>query len=155
MMNPAFFFYFFQSIYTLCLIVLVILWLQSGIDKITDYKGNFEWLNGHFSKSALKGMVKPLLITLTFFELSAGIASIAAIVDVWLIHSWYPPFIACFLSMLSFTCLFFGQRMAKDYGSAASIVGYIVFTIFTTFFTIALYFYVTSLHKLPIPVRLF
>jgi len=127
--------YFVLSIYTLCMIVLVILWLQSGLDKITDYKGNFDWLNGHFAKSSLKGMVKPLLITLTFFELTAGVTALLAIVDVWLLKLWYFPFIACISSMLAFTCLFFGQRMAKDYGSAASIMSYIVYTLILTGFT--------------------
>ena len=32
---------------------LAILFLQSGIDKIVDRRGNFEWLKGHFAKSPL------------------------------------------------------------------------------------------------------
>lgn len=127
--------YFVLSFYTLCIIVLVVLWLQSGLDKITDFRGNLEWLNGHFLKSPLKGNVKFLLITLTFFELSAGILSLIAIIDVWILKLWYFPFLACIASMLSFTCLFFGQRMAKDYGSAASIVGYMVYILFVLLFT--------------------
>jgi len=124
------------------MIVLVVLWLQSGLDKITDYKGNFEWLSGHFAKSKLKGMVKFLLITLTIFELSTGVASLLAIVDVWFLKLWYFPFAACFLSMLSFTCLFFGQRMAKDYGSAASLMVYMIYIFLITMFTVALFFIV-------------
>ncbi len=139
--------YFLLSLYSLCMIVLVILFLQSGLDKVTDYKGNFEWLNGHFSKSPLKGMVKFLLITLTFFEISAGLAAVGAIIDIWFIQSWYMPFIACFLSMLSFVCLFFGQRMAKDYGSAASIAGYMAYNVLLIFFTIGLYFFMTNSFK--------
>ncbi|MEY4511892.1 MAG: hypothetical protein RLZZ450_4014 [Pseudomonadota bacterium] len=29
--------------------LLAILFLQSGIDKVVDRKGNVEWLTGHFS----------------------------------------------------------------------------------------------------------
>jgi len=36
---------------------LAILFLQSGIDKIVDRRGNLEWLKGHFAKSALAGVV--------------------------------------------------------------------------------------------------
>jgi hypothetical protein len=56
--------------------------------------------------------------------------------------------------MLALICLFFGQRLAKDYGSAASLVGYMVYTMFLSLFTIALYFYVTSLDKLHISTQL-
>lgn len=136
------------------MIVLVILWLQAGIDKIKDYKGNLNWLKDYFSKSPLRGMVKNLLIVLTIVELSAGAMSLVAIVDIWFIRSWYPLFLACFLSMLALICLFFGQRLAKDYGSAASLVGYMVYTMFLSLFTLALYFYVTSLDKLHISTQL-
>ena len=40
---------------------LAILFLQSGIDKVVDRRGNLEWLKGHFAKSPLAGMV-PLLV---------------------------------------------------------------------------------------------
>ena len=36
---------------------LAILFLQSGIDKVVDRRGNLEWLKGHFAKSPLAGMV--------------------------------------------------------------------------------------------------
>jgi hypothetical protein len=136
--------YFFLALYSLCMIVLVILWLQSGFDKISDYSGNYEWLKGHFAKSPLKGMVKFLLIVLCFFELSAGFAALGALVEIWFVNSWYLPFITCFLSMLSFTCLFFGQRMAKDYGSAASIAGYMAFTLLLILFTVGMTMYMNK-----------
>ena len=36
---------------------LAILFLQSGIDKVVDRRGNLEWLEGHFAKSPLAGIV--------------------------------------------------------------------------------------------------
>src|SRR5436309_14100406 len=51
---------------------LAILFLQSGIDKIVDRRGNFEWLKGHFAKSPLAGIVPALLICFTILELTAG-----------------------------------------------------------------------------------
>src|SRR5213596_2628160 len=51
---------------------LAILFLQSGIDKVVDRRGNLEWLKGHFAKSPLAGMV-PLLVTIiTILEIAAG-----------------------------------------------------------------------------------
>ena len=42
-----------------------ILFIQSGLDKVLDWKGNLEWLTGHFSKSILAGMVPIMLATIT------------------------------------------------------------------------------------------
>jgi hypothetical protein len=38
---------------------LAILFLQSGIDKIVDRRGNFEWLKAHFAKTPLTGIASP------------------------------------------------------------------------------------------------
>src|SRR5207249_12227303 len=54
---------------------LAILFLQSGIDKIVDRRGNFEWLKGHFAKSPLAGIVPALLISITILEIAAGALS--------------------------------------------------------------------------------
>src|SRR4029079_15399345 len=52
-----------------------ILFLQSGIDKVIDRRGNLEWLTGHFAKSPLAGIVPLLLGVITVLELSAGLLS--------------------------------------------------------------------------------
>src|SRR5436309_13436044 len=54
---------------------LAILFLQSGIDKVVDRRGNLEWLKGHFAKSPLAGIVPALLSVITILELAAGILS--------------------------------------------------------------------------------
>ena len=54
---------------------LAILFLQSGIDKVVDHRGNFEWLKGHFAKSPLAGIVPALLICITILEVAAGVLS--------------------------------------------------------------------------------
>src|SRR3954462_12981695 len=54
---------------------LAILFLQSGIDKVVDRKGNLDWLKGHFAKSPLAGMVPLMVSVITILELAAGILS--------------------------------------------------------------------------------
>jgi uncharacterized membrane protein YphA (DoxX/SURF4 family) len=51
---------------------LAILFLQSGIDKMVDQRGNLQWLAGHFAKSPLARFVPALLLILTVLEISAG-----------------------------------------------------------------------------------
>jgi len=54
---------------------LAILFLQSGIDKIVDRRGNLEWLKGHFAKSPLAGIVPAMVTTITILEIAAGALS--------------------------------------------------------------------------------
>jgi diacylglycerol kinase len=103
---------------------LAILFLQSGIDKVVDRRGNFEYLQGHFAKSPLSGMA-PLLVTLiTVLEVSAGILSAIGCVLIVVTHDPTVAFYGAIISALSILGLFFGQRMAKDYAGAAILVPY-------------------------------
>jgi len=57
----------------LVLLFLIITFLQSGIDKLTDWKGNVDFITGHFKNSPLQKMVPLLLLTILIFEIVAGI----------------------------------------------------------------------------------
>ena len=103
---------------------LAILFLQSGIDKIVDRGGNFEWLKGHFAKSPLTGIVPALLISITILEVAAGALSAAGCVFVILSHDSTVAFYGAAISAVAVLALFFGQRMAKEYAGAAVLVPY-------------------------------
>jgi hypothetical protein len=104
--------------------MVAILFLQSGLDKALNWKGNLDWLTGHFAKSPLKGTVPLLLPVITAVELSAGSCTAIGAVQVALhgdvtLGAW-----GCALGALAITLLFLGQRVAKDYAGAASLVPY-------------------------------
>ncbi|HEY2046924.1 MAG TPA: hypothetical protein VGG93_10125 [Candidatus Udaeobacter sp.] len=103
---------------------LAILFLQSGIDKILDRRGNFEWLKGHFAKSPLAGIVPLLLISITILEVVAGALSAVGCVFVILSHDSTVAFYGAAISAVAVLALFFGQRMAKEYAGAAVLVPY-------------------------------
>ena len=103
---------------------LAILFLQSGIDKILDRRGNFEWLKGHFEKTPLARIVPLLLISITILELAAGVLSAVGCVLVILARDSTVAFCGAALSGVAVLALFFGQRMAKDYAGAAVLVPY-------------------------------
>jgi diacylglycerol kinase len=108
---------------------LAILFLQSGIDKVVDRRGNLEFLQGHFAKSPLSGMV-PLLVTLiTILEVSAGVVSAIGCVLIVVTHNPTVAFYGAVISAFSILGLFFGQRMAKDYAGAAVLVPYFLLTL--------------------------
>jgi hypothetical protein len=101
-----------------------ILFIQSGLDKVFDWKSNLAWLSGHFSKTFLAGMVPVLLATITVTELATGFLSAAGIVYYFAIGSTVVIFYAAIIGAASLTALFFGQRIAKDYPGAAVLVPY-------------------------------
>ncbi len=108
---------------------LAILFLQSGIDKIVDRRGNLEWLKGHFAKSPLSGMVPALLSVITIAELAAGVLSGLGCLLLLILHDSKVAFYGAVLSALAIIALFFGQRMTKDYSGAAVLVPYFLLTL--------------------------
>lgn len=121
----------FRMIGILVLLFFAILFLQSGIDKVTDRKGNLDWLVGHFSKSIFRGSVPMLLSVLTMMELISGIASLGTAVYFAFAHleEQVVPFCVVAFCALTLLVLFMGQRIAKDYGGAAGIVPYFILSL--------------------------
>ena len=103
---------------------LAILFLQSGLDKIVDRRGNLEWLKGHFAKSPLAGLVPVMVPAITILELAAGILSAIGCVAIIASRGSTLAFYGAVTAAISIICLFFGQRIAKDYAGAATLVPY-------------------------------
>lgn len=110
----------------LAALLVAILFIQSGLDKVFDWKGNLEWLTGHFSKTFMAPMVPLLLATITVMELGSGLLAAAGIIYFLAAGSTVLIFYAAVLASLSVLALFFGQRVAKDYPGAAVLVPYFI-----------------------------
>ena len=98
--------------------------LQSGLDKIFDWKGNLSWLQSHFEKTPLKSTVTPMLGVVTLIETLAGLLSAIGVV-IYLINGsriWIVQ--GLILSIIALLMLIFGQRVAKDYDGAKTIAIY-------------------------------
>lgn len=103
---------------------LAILFLQSGIDKVVDRRGNREYLAQHFAKSPLAGTVGPMFAVITILEVSAGALSGVGCVSLILTHDPTVAFLGAVVAGITMCALFFGQRVAKDYAGAAVLVPY-------------------------------
>ena len=114
--------------------LLAILFLQSGIDKLVDRRGNLDWLKGHFAKSPLAGTVPLLVTVITVLELAAGALSAVGCAMIVVAHDSTIAFYGAAISTVSIIALFFGQRMAKDYAGAASLVPYFLLTMAALYF---------------------
>lgn len=98
--------------------------LQSGLDKLFDWKGNLSWLTGHFSKTPLRALVPMMLGAITVLEVVAGATCLAG-AGIRLFAG--TAAIAGFglgMAALALTLLFTGQRIAKDYVGAATLATY-------------------------------
>jgi hypothetical protein len=116
-------------------LLVSILFIQSGLDKVFDWKGNLEWLTGHFSKTFLGGMVPMMLGTITLMEIATGVLSAIGIIYFLATGSTILMFYASVLGAGSIIALFFGQRIAKDYPGAAVLVPYFILMIVLMYLT--------------------
>jgi len=119
--SPEFAYYILQILISA---FLAILFLQSGIDKIVDRRGNRAYLEQHFAKSPLAGTVGPMFAVVTILEVSAGALSGVGCVLLLLTRDSTVAFLGATVGGINITALFFGQRVAKDYVGAAALVPY-------------------------------
>lgn len=117
----------------LILIFLIIVFLQSGIDKVFDWKGNLSWLKEHFTDTPLQSLVPLLLSTLLLVEIASGILCAVGLGEIILIGTSTIAFYGSVLSCIALLMLLFGQRLAKDYEGAKTIAVYFMPAVFLVF----------------------
>ncbi len=119
--NSAGAIFFLQIFFSL---ILGITFLQSGIDKLVNWRGNLEWLTGHFAKSPLAGTVPVLLFLLTLLEIFSGLLSGIGCVVLLVNRVTTVAFLGALVSIATITALFLGQRLAREYAGAAVLIPY-------------------------------
>ena len=101
-----------------------IAFLQSALDEVIESKGNLEYLTGHFTSSPVRGLVQPMFWAITVLEAVAGVlCGLGALCLLVGLGSGLALWGLVF-ALIALLCLFFGQRMAKDYGGAVVIASY-------------------------------
>jgi hypothetical protein len=113
----------------LILIFIIITFLQSGLDKITDWKGNIGWLKGHFSKTFLAGQVPLMVGIILILEVVVALMAIVGIFKIITSGQTEIALWANVLAAVTLLMLLMGQRVAKDYAGAFTIVGYFIVVI--------------------------
>ncbi len=112
------------------LIFLLVTFLQSGIDKISDWKGNLGWLKEHFSATFMRNMVPMLLAIILIIEMVTAICCIIGMYQLIAENQTFYAVLAMFLACVTLILLLFGQRVAKDYAGALTITCYFVVAVF-------------------------
>lgn len=115
-----------QATPILILALLAVTFLQSGYDKIKDWKGNVEWLKSHFAQSILANQVPLALFTILILEIFSGVLCVSGIIELFGRPSSEVGLYGAVLSSITLIFLLFGQRIAKDYDGARTIVIYFI-----------------------------
>ena len=107
-----------------------VLFMQSGLDKLFDFQGNLKFLKTHFQNTIFQNTIKPMFLILIILELCAGFVLLISLAC-FLIDGFNQFTISNFIIgilMVNVTLcfLFLGQRVAKDYEGAASLVSYFI-----------------------------
>lgn len=114
----------------LVLLFLIITFVQSGIDKLTDWKGNVNFISEHFKNSPLKNMVPLLLLNVLIFEVAASILMLIGVYLILAEGNGTVAKVGLEFAAITLIMLLIGQRLAKDYAGAMTITVYFILTIF-------------------------
>jgi uncharacterized membrane protein YphA (DoxX/SURF4 family) len=110
----------------LLLAFLALTFLQSGYEKIFYWKDNVSWLKEHFAKTILKNQVPLALLHLLVLELISGILCVVGAIQLLINSGREFGFYGAVFSCICLLMMLFGQRLAKDYDGARTIVIYFI-----------------------------
>ncbi len=111
---------------TLILLFLAVTFIQSGYDKIADWKGNVSWLKSHFAETFLKDTVPAALITILLLEIVSGVLCVVGSIQILMNSGRNFAFYGAIFSCITLIFLLLGQRVAKDYDGARTIAIYFI-----------------------------
>ena len=113
----------------LILLFLIVTFLQSGIDKLLDWKGNLSFIKDHFKNSPLKNAVPLLLGIILVIEIIAAVLMIVGVSQIYTSGAKEIALLGIELSAITLIFLLIGQRLAKDYAGAMSLAVYFIITL--------------------------
>jgi putative oxidoreductase len=117
----------------LILLFLTITFIQSGADKLLDWKGNLSFIKEHFKNSPLKNSVPILLGVILVLEIMAGIFMAIGVYQLYTSEAKEIALLGIELSAMTLIFLLIGQRLAKDYAGAMSLAVYFIITVIGVF----------------------
>ncbi len=110
----------------LILVFFGITYLQSSYEKLFYWTDNLNWLKEHFFETILKDYVKISLIALIIMELISTVLCFVGCIELLISNGRNFGFYGAVFSSITLIMMLFGQRLAKDYDGARTIVIYFV-----------------------------
>ena len=104
----------------------LIVFIQSGVDKIVDYRGNLAFLKDLFKAFLSPPLITLALISVTILEVISGVLCLIGICDFILNDSSFIGLLGLITGSLALLILLFGQRVSKNYEGAKTIAIYFI-----------------------------
>ena len=115
--------------YLLILVFFSIVFIQSGMDKIIDKKGNLSFLVSHLEKVFSITLIKIAFYVVTFLEISSGILCLLGTFQLLFFDRKELGLIGIVVGSVALLILLFGQRVSRNYDGAQTIVVYFILSI--------------------------
>lgn len=118
------------STHLLVLLFILLTFAFSGVEKIRGWQGQLSWLKAHLKGTFLAPIMPLLLGVLIVLDLAVSILCILGLFFMFYNGELSVGLYACNLAAIVLLFLLFGQRMAKDFQGAFTIVGYYIVVLF-------------------------
>ena len=115
--------------FLLVLTFFLIVFIQSGLDKVLDYNGNLSFLNGLLGGFFSRSLIAVSLVSVTILELTSGILCLLGIISFFIEGSTVIGLIGLIVGSFALLVLLFGQRVSKNYEGAKTITIYFTLSV--------------------------
>ena len=112
--------------FILVLVFFLIVFIQSGLDKIFNYKGNLNFLKDLLKIYFSPTLIELALISVTILELTSGILCLIGIINFVFNDSNFIGLLGLIIGSIALLVLLFGQRVSKNYDGAKTIAIYFI-----------------------------
>ena len=110
---------------------LSIVFIQSSLDKIFNWKGNLEFTASTLTSKFPPRLVRFALLNVLLLEFAGGFGSLAGMIEIWLGSSTlFIAKLGIITSSIALLILLLGQRISQNYMDAKTIVIYFIVCLF-------------------------
>jgi uncharacterized membrane protein YphA (DoxX/SURF4 family) len=106
-----------------------IVFIQSGLDKVFDHKGNLSFLRDLLGKFFNQSLITLAFISVTVLELFSGFLCLAGVFYTFFYDSSLIGLVGLIVGSVALLVLLFGQRVSKNYEGAKTITIYFILSI--------------------------
>ena len=107
-----------------------IVFIQSGLDKVFNKKGNLSFLYDLLGKVFSKSLIIVAFYSITLLEVASGFLCLIGMFEVFLYGSSALGYWGLIVGALALLILLFGQRMSQNYDGAKTITIYFILSVF-------------------------
>ncbi len=105
---------------------LSIVFIQSAMDKIFNWKGNLEFTASTLTSKFPPRLVRFALLNVLLLEFAGGFGSLGGVVEIMVGSSLFMAKIGTITSSTALLILLLGQRISQNYVDAKTIVIYFI-----------------------------